>query len=81
MLISSPTRLLTLDETAARLRKTPSQLRQMIFNRTAPVSAKIGGRRMFREEDVDAFIEQAFAAARAELETGHVQAGTARRIS
>lgn len=53
-------RLLTLEETAELLRKTPAQLRWMIHRSTAPRSALIGGRRMFREADVDAFIEAAF---------------------
>lgn len=52
--------LLTLDETAERLRKSRTQLEWMIHVGKAPVSAKIGGRRMFREADVDAFIESAF---------------------
>jgi predicted DNA-binding transcriptional regulator AlpA len=52
--------LLTLDETAEQLRKSPSQLRWMIHNGTAPKSAKIGGRRMFRSVDVEAFIAAAF---------------------
>ena len=56
-------RLLTLDETAERLRKTPSQLRWMRQTGNAPKSAKIGGRIVFRESDVDAFIAAAFDAA------------------
>ena len=54
--------LLTLDEVAERLRKSPAQLRWMIHQGTAPRSAKIGGRRMFRDADVDAYIEAAFEA-------------------
>ncbi|GGI35785.1 hypothetical protein GCM10010988_05690 [Cnuibacter physcomitrellae] len=53
--------LLTLTETAERLRKTPQALRWMIHQGTAPRSAVIGGRRMFREADVNEFIEAAFA--------------------
>jgi len=53
-------KLLTLDEVAELLRKTPAQLRWMIHNGTAPKSAKLGGRRMFREQDVMEWIEQAF---------------------
>ncbi|WP_307805160.1 helix-turn-helix domain-containing protein [Microbacterium sp. BLY] len=56
-------KLLTLDETAERLRKTRTQLEWMIHAGTAPRSAKIGGRRMFREADVDAFIDAAFSGA------------------
>jgi len=53
--------LWTLDETAKALRKSPAQLRWMLHNGTAPKSAKIGGRRMFRQADVEQFIEAAFA--------------------
>ena len=53
--------LWTLTETAEALRKTPSQLRWMIHQGTAPRSALIGGRRMFREADVDAYVEAAFS--------------------
>jgi excisionase family DNA binding protein len=52
--------LLTLSETAERLRKTDPQLRWMIHQGTAPQSALIGGRRMFRAADVDAYIAAAF---------------------
>lgn len=54
------TALLTLPEVAERLRKSEAQLRWMIHQGTAPKSALIGGRRMFREHDVDAFIAAAF---------------------
>jgi predicted DNA-binding transcriptional regulator AlpA len=53
--------LLTLPEVAAQLRKSEAQLRWMIHKGTAPKSAIIGGRRMFRVADVEAFIEAAFA--------------------
>lgn len=53
-------KLLTLSEVAVLLRKTDSQLRWMIHNGTAPPSAKIGGRRMFRDRDVAAWINKAF---------------------
>ena len=58
------TKLMTLSETATRLRRSDSQLRWMIHQRTAPKSALIGGRRMFREEDVDAYIDAAFESER-----------------
>jgi len=54
--------LLTLEETAEKLRKTPSALRYMVHKGTAPNSALVGGRRMFREADVAAFIDAQFAA-------------------
>jgi excisionase family DNA binding protein len=52
--------LLTLEETAKLLRRSPSQLRWMLHAGTAPASALIGGRRMFRESDVEEYIERAF---------------------
>lgn len=52
--------LMTLAETAGRLRKTPEQLRWMVHVKTAPKSALIGGRRMFRQSDVEAWIEAQF---------------------
>ncbi|PWC04256.1 helix-turn-helix domain-containing protein [Agromyces badenianii] len=57
---ASATKLMTLNETALRLRKSPAQLRWMLHQGTAPTSALIGGRRMFREADVEAFIDAAF---------------------
>ena len=53
-------KLLTLDEVAEMLRKSPAQLRWMIHTGTAPKSALIGGRRMFLAETVDAYIDEAF---------------------
>lgn len=55
-------RLLTLEETAELLRKTPAALRYQVHKGTAPKSAKILGRRMFRAADVEAFIEAQFTA-------------------
>lgn len=52
--------LLTLNETAALLKKSPKQLSWMIHRNTAPRSALIGGRRMFRASDVTDFINEAF---------------------
>lgn len=56
-------RLLTLPETAKRLRKTDKQLRWMLYVGTGPKPAKIGGRLLFREDDVEAFVNAAFEAA------------------
>lgn len=55
--------LLTVPETADLLRKSEAQLRWMIHQGTAPKSALIGGRRMFRLSDVETFVESAFAEA------------------
>lgn len=52
--------LLTLAEVAEKLRKSEAQLRWMIHSGTAPKSAKIGGRRVFRESDVENYINEAF---------------------
>jgi predicted DNA-binding transcriptional regulator AlpA len=56
----SPPKLLTLDEVADVLRKTPSQLRWMRYKGSGPQSATIGGRVMYRETDVSAWIDSQF---------------------
>ncbi len=55
-------KLLTLDEVAEMLRKTPAQMRWMRHNGTGPRSAKLGGRVVYREQDVLDWIDAAFAA-------------------
>lgn len=60
---NASTALLTLPEVADALRKSEKQLRWMIHQGTAPKSALIGGRRMFRATDVEAFIVAAFESA------------------
>lgn len=55
-------RLLSLETTAELLGKTAKQLRWMVYRDTAPRSALIGGRRMFRAADVARFIDEAFEA-------------------
>ncbi len=54
-------KLLFIDDVAARLSRSPAQLRWMISQGTAPKHAKIAGRICFKESDVDAFIDAAFA--------------------
>ncbi|MEO2096344.1 MAG: helix-turn-helix domain-containing protein [Brachybacterium sp.] len=54
------TKLMTKQETAEALRKTTKQLDWMLYAGTAPKSALIGGRRMFRVADVEAWIEEQF---------------------
>lgn len=61
--MTSTCKLLTLDEVAELLRRTPKQIRHMRAAKTGPKSAKIGGRIMFREDDVNAYIEAAFEGA------------------
>jgi predicted DNA-binding transcriptional regulator AlpA len=41
-------------------RKTPAQMRWMRHNGTGPRSARLGGRVMYREADVVAWINSAF---------------------
>lgn len=55
-------RLLFVDEVAERLRRSPGQVRWMIKQGTAPKHARIGGRIVFREADVERFISDAFTA-------------------
>lgn len=54
------TKLMTKQETAEALRKTTKQLDWMLYTGTAPKSALIGGRRMFRAADVEAWISEQF---------------------
>lgn len=53
-------RLLFIGDVAERVGRSEAQIRWMIHQGTAPKSAMIGGRRCFREADVEAFIEAAF---------------------
>ena len=54
-------RLLYVEEVATMLRKTPAAFRYQIHKGTdVPPSAKIAGRRMFRESDVRAWIDRQF---------------------
>lgn len=53
-------KLLTLNEVAELLRKSPAQLRWMRHNKSGPPSATIGGRVMYREQDVVDWINEAF---------------------
>lgn len=55
-------KLLTLDEVAALLRRSPAQVRWMRHNGTGPRSAKVAGRVMYREDDLDNWIEAQFTA-------------------
>lgn len=51
-------KLLTLEEAAAMLGRPASTLRYWVNQRTAPPSFKLGRRRMFRVEDVEAWIDE-----------------------
>ncbi len=53
-------KLLTMDEVAGLLRKSPAQLRWMRHNGSGPKSAKLGGRVMYRESDVFEWVNAAF---------------------
>lgn len=63
--LSSTIVLWTLSETAKFLRKSDAQLRWMIHQGKAPKSALVGGRRMFRESDVTAWLGEQFEKASA----------------
>jgi predicted DNA-binding transcriptional regulator AlpA len=54
--------LMTLEEAAVFLRKSPAQMRWMRHAGTGPRSAKVGGRVMFRKADVLAWIDAQFEA-------------------
>lgn len=56
-------KILFVDDVAARLGRSSAQLRWMIQQGTAPKHAKIAGRVCFRESDLEAYIEAAFAEA------------------
>ena len=53
-------KLLTLEEVATMLRKSPAQIRWMRHNGTGPRAARLGGRVMYREQDVLDWINAAF---------------------
>lgn len=53
-------KLLTLQEAAERLRKTPAALRWMRHVGTGPRSALIGRRIMYLEPELDRWIEEQF---------------------
>lgn len=53
--------LLYADEVAAILRRTPAAFRYMVYAGTAPKSAKIAGRRVWKRSTVEAFIDAAFS--------------------
>jgi predicted DNA-binding transcriptional regulator AlpA len=54
-------KLLTVNEVAERLRRSPAAVRYMRAQGIGPKSAKVAGRVMWREEDVEAYIEAQFA--------------------
>lgn len=56
-------KLLFIGDVSSRLGRSEAQLRWMLTRGTAPKSAMIAGRRCWRESDVEAFIEDAFAKA------------------
>ena len=53
--------LMTIAEVAERLNVSQATLRYLINEKRAPRSLKVGRRRMFRPEDVEAFIEEQLA--------------------
>lgn len=59
---TSTVKLLTIDEVGELLRKSPAQLRWMRHQKSGPKSAKLGGRVMYREQDVIDWVNAAFQA-------------------
>lgn len=57
-----PQRLLTIEEAADRLRRTPASVRWLIFDGQLK-SGKVGGRRLIRASDLEEFIDAGFAEA------------------
>ncbi|MFJ6453777.1 helix-turn-helix domain-containing protein [Paenarthrobacter sp. NPDC091669] len=53
-------KLLTVDEVAEMLRKTPDQVRWLRYSGKGPRHAKLGGRLMYREQDVIDWVNAAF---------------------
>lgn len=56
-------KIMFIDEVAERLGRSVATVRWMVTQGTAPKPAKIGGRLCWRESDVEAFIDAAFAEA------------------
>jgi predicted DNA-binding transcriptional regulator AlpA len=54
--------LMTLEEAALFLKKSPAQMRWMRHMGTGPKSAKVGGRVMFRKSDVMKWVDAQFEA-------------------
>jgi excisionase family DNA binding protein len=52
--------LLTVAEAAEVLGRTEGQLRWLIHSGKGPKSALVGGRRVFRLADLEAYVEEAF---------------------
>ena len=57
-----PAQLLTVEEVAERLRRTPGAVRWLIHSNQLK-SGRVGGRRLVRSADLESFISQAFAEA------------------
>lgn len=55
-------KLLTLEEVAELLRKSPAQMRWLRHNQRGPRSARVGGRILYREQDVMDWVNAAFDA-------------------
>lgn len=56
-------RILFAEDLAERLNRSVAQIRWMEHNGTGPKSAKLAGRRCWRESDVEAWIAAAFEGA------------------
>ncbi len=52
--------LMTLPEVAERLRRSEAQLRWMRHNKSGPRSARIAGRVMYRQSEVESWLDAQF---------------------
>ncbi len=57
---SSTLDLVTVDEVAAMLGKSPASIRWMVHSSQLPVGARIGGRRMWKRAQIVAWVDAAF---------------------
>lgn len=62
MATTAPEKLIFIEDFAEMIGRSPSAVRYMVHKGTAPRSARIGGRRMFRMSDCIAWIDAQFAA-------------------
>ena len=60
MVVDTPDPLMTLSEVAERLRRSEAQLRWMRHNRTGPPAAKIAGRIMYRQSELERWLDAQF---------------------
>lgn len=64
MTITNPNPLLTVEEAAEYSNRTPGTFRYLLSTGKGPKSGKVGGRRMIRVSDLEAWINAAFEEAK-----------------